>query len=150
MGLVQLMDGTVPEPSSSSTSGYAPSERGRQAFEDAYDLRTETEKKLPRLGAASPLVSAMVNAKKGGGDFVGVWHQNGSWVLQALSQRPDRSFTKPRPILRFSMPVKSVQYFPSPDTQAGALFIVQEQPGGGARALCFEWSHPRTFTENGS
>lgn len=143
LGLIQLNDGTVLEASSGPEFGYRISDS--LGFSDSYDTRNEAERKLPLIGSYPLLASARVNAKTKGGDFIGVWKIDGRWAVQAFSQKSDGTFTKPESVFTSSLPIRSVEYFPAPDSPSGSLFVVQEQPDGQARAIQFFWSHRHTF-----
>lgn len=145
MDQVQMIDGSVLARNASPPFAYE-SQNSRRAFEDAYDTRTAAEKMLPKLGGTSPLDSERVNAKISGGNFVGVWQIGDEWLVAAFVQRADRSFTTPSPILRSKLRVRSVQYFPSPDTPSGVLYVLQEQPDTRTRVLTLSWFHREIFT----
>lgn len=143
MGAIQLTDGRSFQEHRNG-GGYVV--RDADIFEDEYDRRTATERSLPKAGGTALLSSARVNTRRVGADFVGVWHVGGKWLVQSFSQLEDRSFTEPRTVLTSSLPVRSVMYFPAPDTQSGRLEVVQEQPNGRARTLAFEWWHGSAFS----
>lgn len=148
MGDLLLTDGTVLRPRREPESGYAP-HVGPNPFEmDSYDTRTDAEKQLPRVGDSPLLDSDRVNARApgvAGGDFVGLWRVSDGWTVQSFSQRADRTFTAPATIMTSALPLRSVRYFPAPDTQSGRLSVVQEQPEGAVRVLSYDWYHPGVF-----
>lgn len=117
-------------------------------FEDGYDRRTAIEKTLPRWRDAPPIGSTRVNAKLEGGDFVGFWKDGDSWVVQSFIQRPDRSLSQPRQMLSSRLAIRDIRYFPSADTPAGVLGILQELPDGGVRTLYFQWGHSSAFSKD--
>jgi hypothetical protein len=142
MGSVQLADGRAFR-EIDRTGRYEV--RNAAPFEDVYDRRTIAERSDPRV-ADTPLRSSdRVNARRVGGDFVGVWKIGGSWRVQSFSQRDDRTFTQPRAVFASSLPIRSVMYFPGPDTPSGRLEVIQEQPNGTVRTLAFDWWHGSAF-----
>ncbi len=142
MGAIQLADGRALEEESDGESYAA---RDARPFGDDYDKSTAAERLLPKVAGMDLLSSDRVNSRSVGGDFVGVWRVGGKWLVQSFSQLEDRSFTAPRPILTSSLPVRSVMYFPGPDTPSSRLEVVQEQPNGTVRSLAFNWWHGSAF-----
>ena len=142
MGSVQLADGRAFQ-EIHETGRYKP--RDTSAFEDEYDRRTAIERNSPRLADSALLSSDRVNSRRVGGDFVGVWKVGKRWLVQSFSQRNDRTFTQPRQVFASSLPLRSVMYFPGPDTPSGRLEVVQEQPNGAVRLLAFDWWHASAF-----
>ena len=145
-GFVQLVDGSVFRPSSKPGEHIFQDAPGPFAA-DAYDGRTSSEKHLPLVGGAPLLSSVRVNTRRVGGDFVGVWRVGKEWLVRSFTQRGDRSFTTPRPVLTSRLPVRSVTYFPSPDTPSGRLELVQQQHDGRARSIVFNWWHRLAFKQ---
>jgi len=114
---------------------------------DAFDRRTSSEKQMPLLRGSRLLFSVRVDFREGGGDFVGVWRVGKKWLVRSFTQREDRSFTKPRPVLTSRLPVRSLTYLASPDTPSGRLEIVQQQRDGRARSIVFDWWHSFAFKQ---
>ena len=79
--------------------------------------------------------------------FVGVWRVGKKWLVRSFTQREDRSFTKPRPVLTSRLPVRSLTYLASRDTPSGRLEIVQQQRDGRARSIVFDWWHSFAFKQ---
>jgi hypothetical protein len=142
MGSVQLADGRAFQ-EIHRTGTYKP--RDASAFEDEYDRRTAIERRSPRFAGTPLLSSDRVNSRRIGGDYVGVWKVGRRWLVQSFSQLDDRTFTQPREVFASSLPLRSVMYFPGPDTPSGRLEVVQEQPNGAVRLLAFDWWHASTF-----
>jgi hypothetical protein len=143
MGLVQLADGRVFERNPDRT--FALRTTSGPFGEDEYDTRTPLQKSLPRITGIKPLSSVRVSARPVGGDFVGLWQVDGKWLVQSFSMLADQSITAPRSVLTSSLPLRSVMYFPAPDTPSGRLEVLQEQPNGSVRSLAFSWWHGAAF-----
>lgn len=75
-------------------------------------------------------------------DYVGLWRDDRRSAVRAFSSLPDGGFTAPVPVLTSSLPLRSVTYFPAPDTPSGRLGLVQEGPRGETRLISLDWSHP--------
>lgn len=71
--------------------------------------------------------------------FVGIWRGREGDVVASFSRQGD-SFSVPRPLLRSPLPVRSVTYFPAPDTPAGTLGLVQEDRSG-VTLYHLQWYH---------
>lgn len=144
MEQVQLADGRIFERNPKDRN-FALQTTSGHFGENDYDTRTPVQKSLPRFRGTKPLSSVRVNAGKVGGDFVGLWQVGGKWLVQSFSMLADESFTAPRPVLTSSLPLRSVRYFPAPDTPSGRLEVLQEQPNGSVRSLAFSWLHGSAF-----
>jgi hypothetical protein len=73
--------------------------------------------------------------------YAGIWHKGDASVVASFSRPIDGAFTTPRPILTSAAPLRSISYFPSPDTPSGNLGLIQE----GDRKIhliAVRWSHP--------
>lgn len=75
-------------------------------------------------------------------NYLGLWRDEGRSVVRAFSSLPAGRFTDPVPVLTSTLPLRSVTYFPAPDTPSGRLGLVQEDPRGGTRLISLDWSHP--------
>jgi hypothetical protein len=80
-----------------------------------------------------------------GGDFVGLWREKDRSVVRAFSILPGGRPGAPVTILTSTLPLRSVTYFPAPDSQSGRLGLVQEAPSGEVRLIGLDWSHPGIF-----
>ncbi|MGZ8284256.1 MAG: hypothetical protein ACXW27_01270 [Allosphingosinicella sp.] len=78
-------------------------------------------------------------------NYVGLWRDKGRSVVRAFSSLPGGRFTDPVPVLTSNLPLRSVTYFPAPDTPSGRLGLVQEDPRGETRLISLDWSHPTIF-----
>lgn len=76
------------------------------------------------------------------GEFVGVWRQGSASKLYAFSRDAAGGFGAARPLLESSLPLRSVSYFPAPDSPSGRLGLVQEA-AGELRLISIDWFHPR-------
>jgi len=145
MGLVKLADSRVFQRTVKERN-YSLLSTSRGFGEDGYDRRTAAEKLLPQVDGKGLLSSHRVNARRGrGGDFVGVWRVRKKWLVASFSQRDDGSFTTPQAILTSLKPIRSVNYLPAPDTNAGRLELLQERPAGRVWSLAFDWTHNMAF-----
>jgi hypothetical protein len=146
-GQVRLSDGRVFERAEGRP--YTLRTNGAGVFgDDPYDRRTPAVRLRPEVGGAGPIASVRVNSASAGGDFVGLWRVGQRWQVMSFSQRADRSFTVPRSLLTSSLPIRSLLYFPAPDTPTGRLELIQDQPNGEPRGLAFHWSHGAAFRED--
>ncbi|WP_420607363.1 hypothetical protein [Novosphingopyxis sp.] len=82
-------------------------------------------------------------------DYVGVWQKGNAAVVSGYSSSPATGFTTPRAVFTSELPIRSVSYFPSPDTASGRLGVVQEQTGGSARMIGIDWAHQGFFNKLG-
>lgn len=70
---------------------------------------------------------------------VGVWQTGGTWLVAAFIRQAG-GFSVPVELLRSSQPIRSVSYFPSPDTNTGRLGLVAET-GQGIALVSLDWDH---------
>jgi hypothetical protein len=70
---------------------------------------------------------------------VGVW-QSGTDYLVAAYIRRDAGLSVPVELVRAAHPIRSVTYFPAPDTNAGRLGLLQETDTGMA-IVSVNWNH---------
>jgi hypothetical protein len=74
--------------------------------------------------------------------FIGVWKgRRGASTVGVFRREPDGSFSAPSVLLTSSLPIRSVSYFPSPDTPSGRVGVTQEAREG-LRLVNASWSHP--------
>lgn len=70
---------------------------------------------------------------------VGVWQAGDTWLVAAFI-RQQQGYSVPVELLRSRQPIRSVSYFPSPDTNTGRLGLVVD--GGKTIALVsLDWNH---------
>lgn len=112
------------------------------------DLRPSKAAPHPALPEASFLGAAPVGYARVGGTlarhYVGLWRRQNLYLVAAYTQPEEGAATEPKLIFTSSAPLKSVSYFPSPDSPAGALGVVQVAEGG-VRMIQFSWYHPKVF-----
>lgn len=70
---------------------------------------------------------------------VGIW-QTGTDYLVAAYIRRDAGFSMPVELVRAAHAIRSVTYFPAPDTNAGRLGLLEEMDSGLA-VVCVNWDH---------
>lgn len=70
---------------------------------------------------------------------VGVWQAGETWLVAAFIRQP-QGFSVPVKLLRSRRPIRSVSYFPSPDTNTGRLGLVAET-GRGIALASLDWDH---------
>lgn len=74
--------------------------------------------------------------------MLGLWRQGtGSLIVDFVLPASGRKADKVRPLLRSNLPVRSISYFPSPDTASGSVSLVQEVTPERVRVLTLEWWH---------
>jgi hypothetical protein len=73
--------------------------------------------------------------------YVGLWKEPDGWLVAEFT-RSDKSgeSTEVRQLLRSSLPIRGLTFFPAPDTPTGTLTLVQDGPGV-VRVLSFLWAH---------
>lgn len=74
-------------------------------------------------------------------NYAGIWRKGDMSVVASFSKSSDGSFTEPRVLLKSSLPLKSITYFPNPDSPAGSLGLIQER-GKKITLISLHWSHP--------
>jgi hypothetical protein len=102
----------------------------------------------PELSGATFVMGARVGYRRQRGlttDYVGLWRRRGGAVIQAFSVFESGKVSSAVPVLQSNRPLRSVSYFPSPDTPTGRLGLVQEDGSGGIRLISLDWSHPSLF-----
>lgn len=73
--------------------------------------------------------------------YVGLWKQAGNWLIADFKVLEGGSIIQVQPLMRSSLPLRSVSFFPAPDAPAGSLFLVQEEPSGNVRLIRLGWRH---------
>ncbi|MGO1073413.1 hypothetical protein [Lysobacter sp. CA199] len=76
------------------------------------------------------------------GEFVGLWREASASKLYAFSRDAAGRFGAARLLLDSRLPLRSVSYFPAPDSPSGRLGLVQEA-AGEIRLISIDWFHPR-------
>ncbi|SFG37585.1 hypothetical protein SAMN05518801_12055 [Novosphingobium sp. CF614] len=77
-------------------------------------------------------------------NYVGLWRTSSESQVRYFSTKSGGGFTTPRPLLTSSVPLRSVTYFPAPDTPSGTIKLVQAG-SGTTRVIVLRWSHPGIF-----
>jgi hypothetical protein len=75
------------------------------------------------------------------GRFVGIWTDGSTWMVGSF--RTSAGGSRVRPLLRSRMPLRSVTFFPSPDTPAGQLWLVQDAGRNELSVITVDWMHER-------
>jgi hypothetical protein len=70
---------------------------------------------------------------------VGLWQANGSYVVAAYTRHGGDVGT-PVELLRSARPIRSVTYFPSPDSNSGTLGLLADH-GDGVASISLDWNH---------
>lgn len=70
---------------------------------------------------------------------VGVWQAGETWFVAAFVRQAE-GFSEPVELLRSRQPIRSVSYFPSPDTNTGILGLVADT-GHGVALVSLDWDH---------
>lgn len=70
---------------------------------------------------------------------VGVWQAGETWFVAAFVRQAE-GFSAPVELLRSRQPIRSVSYFPSPDTNTGRLGLVADT-GHGVALVSLDWDH---------
>ena len=73
--------------------------------------------------------------------YVGLWRQAGSWLVADFKVLEGGKTIDVQPLLSSSLPLRSVSFFPAPDTPSGSLWLVQEEPSGNVRLIRLGWRH---------
>lgn len=70
---------------------------------------------------------------------VGVWQTGETWLVAAFI-RQQQGYSVPVELLRSRQPIRSVSYFPSPDTNTGRLGLVVDS-GKTIALVSLDWDH---------
>lgn len=70
---------------------------------------------------------------------VGVWQAGETWLVAAFI-RQQQGYSAPITLLRSRQPIRSVSYFPSPDTNTGRLGLVVDS-GKTIALVSLDWNH---------
>ena len=70
---------------------------------------------------------------------VGVWQAGETWLVAAFI-RQQQGYSAPVELLRSRQPIRSVSYFPSPDTNTGRLGLVVDS-GKAIALVSLDWDH---------
>jgi hypothetical protein len=143
MSQMRLADGTVLK--QMEVNGPFLPATERLAFSAEED---RTPPHPPIAGAEFVMASAAGFSRQPAGlttHHVGLWRDSGRSRLYAFSRSASNRLIAPIPVLSSRLPLRSVRYFPAPDTASGRLDLVQEDGAGRARVVSLDWSHPGLF-----
>lgn len=76
--------------------------------------------------------------------YLGVWRGSEISLVAGFFRAPDGSFSAPHVLVSTKSPVRSVSYFPSPDTPAGRVNLTVEADDG-LLMYALSWNHPQLF-----
>lgn len=76
--------------------------------------------------------------------YLGLWRDSGSSVIAAFSKSATGAYTAPLRVLTSTLPLRSLSYFPSPDSPSGRIGLVQET-ADGPHLLSLDWHHPDAY-----
>lgn len=100
---------------------------------------------IPEFGDARFIHSEEFEVRRIGGGlerrYVGVWQDGASWIVAEFKVSIGGEVSEPRPLLRSSLPLRSVSFFPSPDTNSGSLYLVREATENEVRVARLSWWH---------
>jgi hypothetical protein len=127
------------------------------SIEDGARLRQRSDISFPSdvvdpsAAALHPgefLGAARVNPSRDGetsGDFVGLWHDGGVWVVASFSWKDRGPIGAVKPLMRSKLPLRGLNYFPAPDTPGGTITFVQTVGERTVALVGFDWQHPDWF-----
>lgn len=78
-------------------------------------------------------------------DYVGVWRLSDGAVVRTFSTSVGGGFTSPKDLIRSRSPIRSITFFPAPDTPSGKLFIVQQSGPSALHMVSLNWSYGGVF-----
>ena len=97
----------------------------------------------PEISQAHFIMAANVGFSSKPGDTpllgVGVWQAGETWLVAAFI-RQQQGYSAPVELLRSRKPIRSVSYFPSPDTNTGRLGLVVDS-GKTIALVSLDWDH---------
>jgi hypothetical protein len=104
-----------------------------------YHPYLESKNPHPQWSAGTFVMAAHVGGRAGaeGTYYVGLWRGQGRYTVAGFWSR-EGGFSVPRKLLDSTLPLRSVAYFPAPDSNSGSLFLVQDM-GGVLRLSRYFW-----------
>lgn len=78
-------------------------------------------------------------------DYLGLWRDGDRWTVASFSQRGALNIGTVKSLLHSTVPVKSVTYFPAPDTRAGQISLTLRDTAQSTSLLGFSWRHDQWF-----
>lgn len=130
---LRLGEDGQPHPSTDATTGY------RDVF------MIGPGQAHPDLAGGEFVMATRVEAGPPGklaGVFVGLWREASAWKLYAFARDDAGKFSAMHPLLESDLPLRSVSYFPAPDSPSGRLGLVQEA-AGEIRLISIDWFQPQ-------
>ncbi len=102
-------------------------------------LSTET---VPNLNGATFVQAVVIGARRENQmltrHYLGLWRDNGRWIIADFHQPEAGEPSPPRAILSSSLSVSGISYLPSPDANIGRMTIVQTLSPTSARILDYD------------
>ncbi|AXA92727.1 hypothetical protein DPH57_17180 [Massilia sp. YMA4] len=137
MSLVLFKDGTVFAAHANDRFSHSPNLTGQKlGIHPAGDPH-------PALPQGRFIMASQVDkARTAAGEHaldVGVWQANGAYVVAAYTQHAG-VFSAPVELLRSTQPIRSVTYFPSPDSNSGTLGLLADR-GDSLASINLDWNH---------
>lgn len=114
---------------------------GREPFRKAELNRSQ----LPDLANAEFLQADSVESVRTEAGlstrYIGLWKQGrGSLIAEFIVSSDGARSTQAIPLMKSNLPIRSLHFFPSPDTPSGSVTLVQEA-GQAIRVVKFDWWH---------
>lgn len=78
-------------------------------------------------------------------NYLGLWRKGNQWTVASFSQRGKDNVGAVKPLLTSTVPVKSITYFPAPDTRSGQISLTLQETPRTTNLLGFSWYHPQWF-----
>jgi hypothetical protein len=129
---VGLSDGKVYQ---ANLGGIAP---WPVAYSSMFNRANLDKSQLPDIPNAQFVHAVAVEGRR----YAGLWKQkDGSLIVDFKVPEAGGRAIDVRPLLRSRLPLRSVSYFPAPDTRSGGLYLVQEAAPGQVRVIRFSWWH---------
>ena len=104
----------------------------------------------PVLPGAQFVMAAYVGGRRDGdrvtSNYLGLWQRGLESVVATFSRTDGRAAGKVEPLFRSSLPLTSIAYFPSVDTETGRIGLVQQVDAGVVRLIGFDWDHTGAFS----
>jgi hypothetical protein len=137
MGQIVFRNGAVFHSRSGARFTHAP---GAQGFINPEQSSSGND---PILDQAQFIMSYNVDVAGAGNAQrfldVGVWKKGGDYLVAAFTRQENGS-AMPVELARSTQPIKSVTFFPSPDSNSGRLGLV-EQTDHGIALVSLDWDH---------
>jgi len=78
-------------------------------------------------------------------DYLGLWSSSGTSVVASFRTSEKGGATMPRVLFRSSAPIKSISFFPSPDSPAGTISLAQIVDPESVQLSTYRWNHEAWF-----